>query len=159
MTTLNTDELRERLRRGAEASSSISRQMAEDKSLRQESNTERRTDLYAWAKPEQTTEGQALAAIDTLLTEITELRRQVEVAREAANDGSIALAMQAADELDTRAKRDERMVGAVIEICAEERQQQQAEVYAAQGREKRMLANAIRAICKALSLLNGSNTK
>jgi hypothetical protein len=66
---MTDDELVSRLRRAAQTASEISRRMAEDKSLRQESNHERRTDLYMWATPEQTIEGQALARIETLAAE------------------------------------------------------------------------------------------
>jgi hypothetical protein len=55
-----------RLRKAAESASKIHREMAEAKSLRQEGNTERRTDLYSWPTPEQTLEGQAAAYIERL---------------------------------------------------------------------------------------------
>jgi hypothetical protein len=58
--------LTERLNLAAQRSSEVSRQMAEAKSLRQESNEERRTDLYMWSKPEDTLEGQASTRISQL---------------------------------------------------------------------------------------------
>ena len=60
------DDLKAKLRSSAESTSRIQRQIAEAKSLRQEGNTERRTDLYAWPKPDQTLEGKALAHIEAL---------------------------------------------------------------------------------------------
>lgn len=53
------DELTARLDKAAIASSDFSRRMAEDKSLRQTDNPEGRKDLYMFAKPDQTLEGQA----------------------------------------------------------------------------------------------------
>jgi hypothetical protein len=60
------DKLIARLKLQAQRASDIARQMAEDKSLRQEDNTERRTDLYMWPTPEQTTEGLAAEALTTM---------------------------------------------------------------------------------------------
>lgn len=61
-----TDDLVTRLSIAAKERSDISRQMAEAKSLRQDGNTERRTDLYMWTKPEDTLEGRAAAEITRL---------------------------------------------------------------------------------------------
>jgi hypothetical protein len=70
-------ELIERLRISARQASEISRHMAEAKSLRQESNTERRTDLYMWSKPEQTAEWQAADALEAALLRISELEGHI----------------------------------------------------------------------------------
>jgi hypothetical protein len=67
------DDLKERLRAQAERASDIHRGMAEDKSLRQPGNHERRTDLYMWPTPEQTIEGKALARIEALEQRVSEL--------------------------------------------------------------------------------------
>lgn len=73
----------EELRRAAEQASDIQRKMAEAKSLRQEGNTEGRTDLYMWPESEKTLEGRAA-------TEIESLRKRVE-GLEAARDEARAL--------------------------------------------------------------------
>jgi len=77
----------ERLRSKARASSDIHRQMMEAKSLRQESNTERRTDLYYWPKPEETDEWKAADLITSLQSRIAVLEeageRMAEALREA----------------------------------------------------------------------------
>jgi hypothetical protein len=59
-------ELIERLKKSAETSSRISREMAEAKSLRQGDCNPPRADLYAWTKPEDTLEGQAAARLEAL---------------------------------------------------------------------------------------------
>jgi len=56
----------ERLRESARQSSDISRRMAEDKSLRQASNTERRKDLYMFSSPESFVEWEAANEIERL---------------------------------------------------------------------------------------------
>jgi hypothetical protein len=70
----SSSDVVERLRRAAQSSSDIARQMAEAKSLRQEGNTECRTDLYMWPTPEQTLEGQALATIERLSAELERVK-------------------------------------------------------------------------------------
>lgn len=64
----------ERLKRQAERASNIARQMAEAKSLRQDGNEQRRTDLYMWPTPEQTTEGEAAQCIEMLVEALRRLR-------------------------------------------------------------------------------------
>lgn len=66
-------DLIERLRAQGERASEISRQMAEDKSLRQEGNHDRRTDLYMFVKPEQTLESKAADEITALRATIATL--------------------------------------------------------------------------------------
>jgi hypothetical protein len=66
-------DLIERLRINARRASEASRMMAEAKSLRQESNPEGRTDLYAWVEPEHTTEWQAADALQSQAARIAEL--------------------------------------------------------------------------------------
>jgi hypothetical protein len=56
----------EQLRRQAEQTSKIHREMSEAKSLRQSDNAEGRTDLYSWPKPEETLEGKAADEIERL---------------------------------------------------------------------------------------------
>jgi hypothetical protein len=63
---MDAEELCKRLRQQAQRESEVSRMMAEDKSLRQSDNPERRTDLYMWAKPEQTASWQAADMIEVL---------------------------------------------------------------------------------------------
>lgn len=76
----------ERLRRQAEQSSNIARQMAEAKSLRQGGNTEQRTDLYMWPTPEQTVEGEAAALIETQTALLEECEGVLGALVEAAMD-------------------------------------------------------------------------
>ena len=71
-------DLIERLRKQAEATSEISQQMAEDKSLRQDDNHERRTDLYMWLKPERTLEGRAADEITALRDRVAALEGALE---------------------------------------------------------------------------------
>lgn len=71
-------DLIERLRAKARAASDISKAMAEAKSLRQESNTERRTDLYMWAAPEQTIEWQAADALTAYQGRVERLEEALE---------------------------------------------------------------------------------
>jgi hypothetical protein len=77
----------ERLKLQASRASDISRQMAEAKSLRQESNTEQRTDLYMWPTPEQTTEGKAAELIAELYEALVEARIAVAADIEEAECG------------------------------------------------------------------------
>lgn len=78
-------ELKERLRRKAQSASEIAQAMAEDKSLRQGGNTERRTDLYMWPTPEQAIEGQAADTIEALEARVKELEALVHRAQHFAN--------------------------------------------------------------------------
>jgi hypothetical protein len=68
------DELVERLQRKAQQASEISRTMAEDKSLRQSGNPERRRDLYAWTKPEDTDEAKAASLLLAMKEALVEAR-------------------------------------------------------------------------------------
>jgi hypothetical protein len=74
------DDLKERLRAQAERVSDIHRRMAEDKSLRQPGNHERRTDLYMWPTPEQTIESKAAAYIEALEQRVSELEEALQEA-------------------------------------------------------------------------------
>jgi len=67
----------EKLRRAAENASRIHRDIAEAKSLRQEGNSEGRTDLYMWPTPEQTLEGKAAAHIQALAYALARLAEEV----------------------------------------------------------------------------------
>ena len=67
-------DLVKRLRIKARQASEAARMMAEAKSLRQESNPERRADLYMWPTPEQTVEWQAAEAITALQSQLAEAR-------------------------------------------------------------------------------------
>lgn len=69
-----TDSLVERLRERGRRTSEVLRGMAEAKSLRQDSNTERRTDLYMWPTPEQTDEWKAADRIEALEHALAEAR-------------------------------------------------------------------------------------
>lgn len=71
--TKEQDNLIELLEHAAIRASDFHRGMAEAKSLRQDGNTERRTDLYMWPTPEQTLEGRAAAELRRLSAENTRL--------------------------------------------------------------------------------------
>lgn len=86
--TEETNGLIERLERAAETASRVQRGMAEAKSLRQESNTERRTDLYMWPTPEQTLEGQAAAELRRLSTECDTMEKELQAERGLRADKS-----------------------------------------------------------------------
>jgi hypothetical protein len=73
-------DLVKRLRIKARQASEAARMMAEAKSLRQESNPERRADLYMWPTPEQTVEWQAAEAITALQSQLAEARAERDAA-------------------------------------------------------------------------------
>ncbi len=68
-------EITARLRKQAQSASEAQRMMAEAKSLRQSDNPEGRTDLYMWAKPEDTLEWRAADALARLKARVSELER------------------------------------------------------------------------------------
>ena len=82
------DELIERLRKAAINASEVRKSMAASKSLRQEGNVERRTDLYVWPQPEQTLEGMAAEALATLQRERAELVEKCAAAVRYHRDGA-----------------------------------------------------------------------
>jgi len=69
-------ELIERLRKQAQGASEAQRMMAEAKSLRQSDNPEGRSDLYSWAKPEETLEARAADALAALSAKLDAMRRE-----------------------------------------------------------------------------------
>ena len=106
--TTDASGLVERLERQAIAASEAQRWLAESKSLRQESNHEGRTDLYMFAKPEQTLEGQAATHITTLTArlsdkdaEIARLTREIDAARAAGAASMQERCARVAEETDT----------------------------------------------------------
>lgn len=74
----------EELRSKADTASRVSREMAEAKSLRQEGNRDRRTDLYMWPMPDETLEGRAASAIEALSAPTEAALDVSDRAREAA---------------------------------------------------------------------------
>jgi hypothetical protein len=85
------------LRRAAEQSSVIQRQMAEAKSLRQEGNEEGRTDLYMWPEPERTLEGRAAATLAALQERCERLEREYTEMRSYVSKAGEILAPHSAD--------------------------------------------------------------
>lgn len=68
-------KIAERLMAQAQQVSAIHRDIAEAKSMRQEGNHEGRKDLYSWAAPEETLEGQAAALLNQAEAALEEARR------------------------------------------------------------------------------------
>lgn len=124
MTKVDAEGLVARLRREAQAASSVSKMMAEAKSLRQDDGT--RDDLYSWQNPEQTTEWKAADLIESLTAHIggegerqAKARREVQaVWRCAFGDVAGAIDILKNEWLNSRRKQD-REAGAKLGMLAD----------------------------------------
>jgi hypothetical protein len=68
-------------------------------------------------------------------------------------DETIVFALEAADDLDVRAKQARGMLSAIPAIVAHERLEQHNELYEAEARRWERLANAVRANAEALTTI------
>ena len=104
----DVEGLIEQLRRQAQSASSVSKAMAESKSLRQNDGT--RNDLYAWLEPDATIQWQAADALERLQAIIAGEPGRVEAARVEERD-RCAQAAEGRDDDDIDADDDMKTDG------------------------------------------------